>query len=544
METKTNLVTNEVAEMVANVIVKRDGKFFVESESGKNLGGPYDTRAEAEKRLAQVEFFKNNSFSNITSNIKSEKARTRYETLEGKEYLVVPCVMMTEGVHYGSMGPLYYPQEELSKTPAIWNGKPVVVYHPQFNGQSISACDPDVFETQKIGQLFNTRWEDGKLKTECWIDEEKANQVDDRVMNAILSGQMMEVSTGLFTDNEVVEGEWNGEQFEAIARNYRPDHLAILPDQRGACSIDDGAGLLRNQAEENTPEGRLSAHYVAIVNELSHNEIWRGLSNEIGDEAWVTDVYDDFFIYEMGDKMFHQPYETKEGEVKLVGVKNEVEKIIQYQMNDGTLIGNKGSVVFENSFDKENKMKREEIVNGMISNEKSPWTEDDRELLMGLSDDKFALLSNEEEEKPEEEKPAEEKPAEEKPAEEKPADEEEEKPAENKEQSVDEFIANAPEGMRDVLRSGLDAHKAEKAKLIEKITANKKNPFSKEQLQAKGLSELKQLATLAEVEPEKPKQPVAPPAFFGGQAEVVAPAVNDSAEEPLQAPTMNFGSEE
>ncbi len=28
------------------------------SESGKNLGGPYKTKAEAEKRLRQVEYFK------------------------------------------------------------------------------------------------------------------------------------------------------------------------------------------------------------------------------------------------------------------------------------------------------------------------------------------------------------------------------------------------------------------------------------------------------------------------------------------------------
>lgn len=40
------------------MIVERGGKFYVQSEAGKNLGGPYDTREEAEKRLAQVEAFK------------------------------------------------------------------------------------------------------------------------------------------------------------------------------------------------------------------------------------------------------------------------------------------------------------------------------------------------------------------------------------------------------------------------------------------------------------------------------------------------------
>jgi len=37
----------------------RDG-YRVLSEKGKNLGGPYKTKAQAEKRLKQVEFFKRN----------------------------------------------------------------------------------------------------------------------------------------------------------------------------------------------------------------------------------------------------------------------------------------------------------------------------------------------------------------------------------------------------------------------------------------------------------------------------------------------------
>jgi len=41
------------------MIKKVVGGYKVVSESGKkNLGGPYKTRKEAEKRLRQVEFFK------------------------------------------------------------------------------------------------------------------------------------------------------------------------------------------------------------------------------------------------------------------------------------------------------------------------------------------------------------------------------------------------------------------------------------------------------------------------------------------------------
>jgi hypothetical protein len=41
------------------MIKKVKGGYQVVSEKkGKNLGGPYKTREEAEKRLCQVEFFK------------------------------------------------------------------------------------------------------------------------------------------------------------------------------------------------------------------------------------------------------------------------------------------------------------------------------------------------------------------------------------------------------------------------------------------------------------------------------------------------------
>jgi hypothetical protein len=40
------------------MIKKVKGGYQVFSSKGKNMGGPYKTLAEAEKRLRQVEFFK------------------------------------------------------------------------------------------------------------------------------------------------------------------------------------------------------------------------------------------------------------------------------------------------------------------------------------------------------------------------------------------------------------------------------------------------------------------------------------------------------
>jgi hypothetical protein len=173
----------------------------------------------------------------------------RYAKLEGRDHIVVPMVMLKVGTHQGSNGPLYYPEEELRKTPQVWNHKPVVVYHPTLYGKPVSACDVPVLNTIKIGVILNTRYSRGKLMAEAWIDIAAAERVDRRVLSAIAANQKMEISTGVFTDNVLVNGVMT-------ARNYRPDHLAILPDQVGACSLRKGCGLLvRNAAAAMTPLG-------------------------------------------------------------------------------------------------------------------------------------------------------------------------------------------------------------------------------------------------------------------------------------------------
>lgn len=49
------------------MIVKSGGSWFVKSEKGKNLGGPYGSRGQAQKRLAQVEYFKHRKKKTLLS---------------------------------------------------------------------------------------------------------------------------------------------------------------------------------------------------------------------------------------------------------------------------------------------------------------------------------------------------------------------------------------------------------------------------------------------------------------------------------------------
>jgi hypothetical protein len=163
-----------------------------------------------------------------------------------KPHLVLPVVMMIEGVHKGSQGPLLHEIEQLGKFPASWNGIPVVIYHPEIDGEPVSANSPDIIDTRTVGRVYNTEVEGKKLKAEVWLDEDKLNTISEETLNEINASKEMEVSLGMFTENDMTPGKYGEEEYEGVAYNHRPDHLAILPDQVGACSVVDGCGIGAN----------------------------------------------------------------------------------------------------------------------------------------------------------------------------------------------------------------------------------------------------------------------------------------------------------
>ncbi len=157
--------------------------------------------------------------------------------------IVAPLTLIVPGVLNGSRGPLLYAKEETCLSTSAWNGVPIVVNHPTENGRPLSARDPSVLERYGIGYLTNARCEGGRLVADGVFGVDKTRGVDVRVLDSLVSGRPIELSTGLHVDTEARRGTYNGRAYEAVARNYRPDHLAILPDSEGACSLADGCGV-------------------------------------------------------------------------------------------------------------------------------------------------------------------------------------------------------------------------------------------------------------------------------------------------------------
>lgn len=172
----------------------------------------------------------------------------RTTTFEGREHLVVPVIALVEGVIHASNAdtPELVRASELEETIAGWNGRPVVLNHPELSdGGKISANDPVTLEDYRIGTLFNARIEGTKLKAEAWIDVAKTMTVagGDQMLERIRAAEVIEVSVGAFVDAKNEHGIYQGKQYDAVWTQVVPDHFALLPSGlQGACSVEMGCG--------------------------------------------------------------------------------------------------------------------------------------------------------------------------------------------------------------------------------------------------------------------------------------------------------------
>lgn len=294
----------------------------------------------------------------ITVNL---SGKIRRATLQGKEYYVAPATMIVPGVLHGSNGPIYYPIETISESPDDWNHMPIVVYHPQNNGQYISARTVDILETQGVGIVLNST-ANGKLQAEAWFDIEQTRKVDNRIIEALESGKKFELSTGLSVGLEDSPGVYNNREYTSIARSIKPDHLAVFVDQIGACSIADGCGVLANHRPDQLPialklENMSDKNCTCqekqvsnVVGEVSFGDISEQLHKAFKELAppvydnyghcinnpYISGIYRDFFIFHSDlpeeDATYKQGYSVSDGGVVSISDKQpqRVEKSVKF----------------------------------------------------------------------------------------------------------------------------------------------------------------------------------------------------------------------
>lgn len=492
------------------------------------------------------------------SNLVSSSLPTRTVQFEGNPHLVVPVVLMVEGVHSGSAGPLFYSSSALAESAHLWNGTPVPVYHPEDDrGFPVSCNSPEVIERRTVGRLFNVQWEGDKnrIKGEVWLNIGKAQNISPEVLSRIQQGLPLEVSTGLFSDDVMIPGTWNGEEYIGTVQSIRPDHLALLPGMTGACSWADGCGI-RNQEKgglvekehkdtgmlesENKKMGffiRVLERCGLISNEHSYENKRRAVQKSLDaldnqtQVHYMSALYDDYVVYEVGpgsqsttpfsEKLFKRGWTMDENggvslddkveevrqEVSYVGItKNEMKNSGEMESpvdhkNSGNEIDNTKTALLN----EEEKMDRKEKVNKLISN--GHFTEEDRDFLEKSPCEQFSRIELMAQPKPVKENT-------------------ESTPAKVSEEDI---MKNLPENIKTKLNAAEAILKKERDDLIAGIKGNKANKISDATLDKMPVEALKEIAAS-----------LTPTANYEGAQGGAQVIDNEAKEEPMELPVISY----
>lgn len=496
------------------------------------------------------------------------KTNSDYElshaVLEGQDHIIVPVVMLVEGVFQAANSEFatYYPAESLQHLPDKWNGSPLTLGHPRdVSGNFVSANSPDIHENWVIGNIWNTRFEDGKLKADAWINTEKINNLNPEFKAKVENREQIEISTGVWLETVEEEGEFNNRQFQERVVNMYPDHLAMLNEMQGACNWQDGCGVRANQeGEENMKQGKKGATALLQglftnflknegfdISELKSNQEGCGCEkinvvnvskednpyivrvdntllednqgglvelvesirmklDQMDTESrihFLEEVFEDSFVFKIRDtitgsvSLFMQEYNV-----------NEETGEVEFT-GEATPVRKEIEFVEIQTNQKENKnnqegldMNRKEKIDELLN--KELFTNEDREKLEQMDEWTFEQVYNSktkahqlEAGNGEAEREEEETPGESKTGEDTPTPEGNEK---KEVPSFDEVLNSAPKEYQEMIRIGINEHNKKKDNLIEAIKANKRNKFTDEQLKEKGIEELEALASLGQVD--------------------------------------------
>ena len=252
-----------------------------------------------------------------------ETSNIKYTDFEGVKHMVIPVIMAQEGV----MNRFFYPSEEFEGWANTWDGVPVPINHPEIEGVAVSAKSPRIQELNSVGYVFNSKYEDKKLKGEIYLNLEKVKKLNaDYLINSFENGEIMEVSTGLYSNVEMVSGKYGDDEYDAIVRNIRPDHLALLPNTVGACSIEDGCGA-------SISVNSCQCGGVCGGNKNSQKEISKllnlSLEKKYNDLVYIIDIYDNSVVYEFGKNrsVYKESYAINDDNV--VMLEDDAQEVIQ-----------------------------------------------------------------------------------------------------------------------------------------------------------------------------------------------------------------------
>lgn len=272
-----------------------------------------------------------NSASNITT-----------ETIDGKPHIVVRGI--TPVVDDIVMNRKLYPAAEIEKAYNTLERNPMPLGHPKVDGKHVSARDVRAVNEYHVGAwLQNVSHKDGKVMGDMYVNRQYAessekgkrliNRLDE--MLAGTNSDPIHISTGLLYSGIAANGESKGKKYNEIATNMMFDHVAVLLDEPGAGTPEEGVGIFVNSEGDEqkievarladgidcTRDGLLNKTKFFFTNasNFSFDDISRAISDKLreGDAEdkwlWPETVWPDSFIYRNDTKYLKQKYLIDDG---------------------------------------------------------------------------------------------------------------------------------------------------------------------------------------------------------------------------------------
>ena len=181
----------------------------------------------------------------------------RVENVDGEPHLIIPSWTLPDSV---VMNGMMYPKEEIDRAWPTINNTPAPLGHPMNDeGEWVSALSAVAINKFYAGAWNrNAKRVEGRVYVEKVVNIRFAQQIEPgkRLLDAVRYNAEtgtaagpeapIHTSTGLLLQQEDAP---EGSPYKYIARNMRLDHDAILLDEVGAATPEQGVGMMVNSAE-------------------------------------------------------------------------------------------------------------------------------------------------------------------------------------------------------------------------------------------------------------------------------------------------------
>lgn len=274
------------------------------------------------------------SLVNIASLVVNSDIRT--EVIEGVSFTVIPSKTLPKDV---VMNSIMYPSEEVEAAISTLDMSPVTIGHPVVNGKFAPASDPISQAAYGILGAHNRvkgKTDDGRWVVEKLIPTEQLQNTErgKKLAEAIKHKRPIHTSTGVYLTKEPEIGvNAMGQEYTSRAKIDRFDHDAILLNEVGAATPEQGVGIFVNASGESE---ETEVMYVNLSSGDDFSMSSNGMRMKLQEAAQKQFADDDEWLYVEDfnetkaiichkQKQFAVEYKMAGDEIEFVGELKKVE---------------------------------------------------------------------------------------------------------------------------------------------------------------------------------------------------------------------------